>query len=138
MVVVVVTVGCDDITARIRRYVEHNPDAGVMDVLGALTLSPEHRRLVESVLGQDRQDPGQQTSVTDGERDPSLVESSERSHLGNECPACGTLKTTENKAVSSCVGEDEQQHFAHSTETAYPELFDDREYYVPTALGSSY
>lgn len=48
------TNGCDEVEARIRRYAEHNPDAGVFDVLGALTLSPEDRELVKQVLSGKR------------------------------------------------------------------------------------
>lgn len=52
---VVVVTGCDnDVAARIRQYVEHHPNADVMDVLGALTLSPEHRGLVKDILEGER------------------------------------------------------------------------------------
>lgn len=44
----------DDVAARIRRYVEHHPNADVMDVLGALILSPEHRGLVKDILEGER------------------------------------------------------------------------------------
>lgn len=58
------TDGHDSIEVRIRRYVENNLGAGVIEILGALALSPEYRDLVEATLRIEDATPEEGESAT--------------------------------------------------------------------------
>lgn len=45
-----------DVRADVEAFAANHPDAGVMDVLGQLTLAPKHRPLVADVLGEETAD----------------------------------------------------------------------------------
>ena len=92
----------DEREARIRAAVERfyaaNPDAGVIDALGTLTLSPDHRELVEDVKPDTGAESGEGPESAGGDQSGTRVVHRSEPHdvyIGRGRGGDGHLKNTE-------------------------------------------